>query len=106
MMPEPIVSIGPKIPLIQFAAPGSADLHALIEEGIHAANCLLLAHHGPLVAGDDLEQAMLRLELVEHLALIHERVRALGDPRTIPEPIVKALAAKNRKAGLAPPPRS
>jgi L-fuculose-phosphate aldolase len=103
MMPEPIVSIGPRIPILPFAAPGSADLHSGIEKGIKEANCLLLGQHGPLIAGDDLEQAMLRLELVEHLARIHDQVRSLGSPRSIPDPLIRELSQKNRKAGLAPP---
>lgn len=103
MMPESIVSIGDRIPLLAFHAPGSADLHAAIEDGAHWANCLLLAHHGPLVLGSDLEQAMLRLELVEHLARIHRVTRDLGGPRHIPEPLTQELVKKHRKAGLAPP---
>ena len=103
MMPEPIVSIGERIPLLPFAPPGSADLHAYVAAGVREASCLLLENHGPIVGGTDLEMARLRLELVEHLANIHEHVRRLGTARTIPQPVIAELAAKHHKAGLAPP---
>jgi len=103
MMAEPIVSIGERIPLIPFHPPGSADLHAKVSEAVHWANCLLLENHGPLILGEDLEQAMLRLELVEHLARIHRASIALGGAKEIPGEIVQELAKKHRKAGLAPP---
>lgn len=103
MMAEPIVSIGERIPLVPFHAPGTADLHEALREATHWANCLLLENHGPLILGADLEQAMLRLELVEHLARIHRVTRDLGGAKNIPAPIIKQLADKHRKAGLAPP---
>ena len=103
MMPEPVVSIGPVIPLVAYAMPGSADLHAAVRQASKVASCLLLEHHGPLTMGTDLEQAWLRMELVEHLALIHAEVRRLGPVRTLPTPAVTSLAQKHRKAGLAPP---
>jgi L-fuculose-phosphate aldolase len=103
MMPEPIVSIGERIPLLPFQPPGSADLHASIREASHWANCLLLEHHGPLILGADLEQAMLRLELVEHLARIHRVTKDLGGPKHIPTPLTQELLKKHRQAGLAPP---
>jgi L-fuculose-phosphate aldolase len=103
MMPEPVVSIGDRIPLLPFHPPGSADLHSSVREAIHWANCLLLEHHGPLILGADLEQATLRLELVEHLAQIHRLSRELGGPRHIPPNLTKELVKTHRKAGLAPP---
>ena len=103
MMPEPIVSIGPAIPLVPFAMPGSADLHAAFEAASRHASCLLLEHHGPVVLGADLEQAWLRMELVEHLASIHTHIRRIGSMRTLPSSAVSALTQKHHKAGLAPP---
>lgn len=103
MMPEPIVSIGEKIPLLPFAPPGSADLITHLQAGIREASCLLMENHGPIVGGADLEMARLRMELVEHLANIHEHTLRLGAPRSIPQPVIAELAAKHHKAGLAPP---
>jgi ribulose-5-phosphate 4-epimerase/fuculose-1-phosphate aldolase len=74
-----------------------------VRKAVHQANCLLLENHGPLILGADLEQAILRLELVEHLARIHRAAITLGGPKQIPEGVVKELAKKHRKAGLAPP---
>ena len=105
MMAEPIVSIGDSIPLIPFAPPGSADLSSYLQSAFSEASCILMENHGPIVGGFDLEMARLRLELVEHLAKIHERVQKLGVPRHLPRPVIAELVAKHRKAGLAPPKR-
>ncbi|MBR57822.1 MAG: aldolase [Myxococcales bacterium] len=103
MMAEPIVSIGDRIPLVPFAPPGSADLHQSLADTIMTANCLLLEQHGPIAAGDDLEQARLRFELIEHLANIHLKALQLGSIGRIPEPVMRDLLKKHHAAGLGAP---
>ena len=103
MMTEPIVSIGDRIPLIPFAAPGSADLHQAIADTIKTASCLLLEQHGPIAAGSSLEQARLRFELIEHLADIHLKALQLGSVGRLPEPVSRDLLKKHYAAGLGAP---
>jgi L-fuculose-phosphate aldolase len=69
---EAVVSLGPIIPRVGFAAPGEAAVRALAPwcELVDAA---LLGGHGVIAWGADLRQAYLRLELVEHLARIAGR---------------------------------
>ena len=55
-----------------------------------------------LTVGDDLEQAFLRMELVEHLARIGLVSRQLGRTERLSAAEVKALLAKRAKAGLGP----
>jgi len=63
---------------------------------------MLLAGNGVLTVGDDLNQAYLRMELVEHYAKIVTLARQAGGLRELaPEQLAKLLEAR-RKAGLEP----
>ena len=109
---EAVVSLGPGVPTVPFAAPGEASCSALAPfAATHDA--VLLANHGVIAWGADLEQAYLRLELVEHLARIALAAHQVGGPRPLPEAVLPALLESRRQAGLglaasraeaAPPP--
>lgn len=96
---EAVVSLGPIIPRTAFAAPGEAALRALAPwcELVDAA---LLGGHGVIAWGADLEQAFLRLELVEHLARIALAAVPLGGVRALPDDAIAPLLAARAKAGL------
>jgi L-fuculose-phosphate aldolase len=101
-LPEMVVSLGANIPLVDYAmpkTPAQADAIArALTDG--DADALLLAGNGVLTVGTDLEQAYLRLELVEHYAKIVSASLPLGGPEALPpEDIAKLLAART-KAGL------
>ncbi len=100
-MAEAVVSLGPSIPTVPFAPPGAAACAALAPfAGAHDA--VLLGSHGVLAWGADLEQAFLRLELVEHLARIALDAERVGGVKPLPETALPALLESRRKAGLGP----
>ncbi len=66
-------------------------------------DAVLLANHGALTWGADLEQAYLRMELVEHLARVALVARQLGGLRPLPEASLPALLEARALAGLARP---
>jgi L-fuculose-phosphate aldolase len=101
VLAEAVVSLGPCIPTVPFAPPGGAAVAAL-EPFLQDYDALLLAGNGVLVVGDSLEQAYLRLELVEHLARICAVVHALGTAPAMPGDVLPALLEARRKAGLGP----
>lgn len=82
-MPEPIVSLGDEVPLINFAPPKSSSQDREIEKALATSNALMIAGNGVLAVGADLEQAYLRLELVEHYAKIVMQSLFLGGPVAI-----------------------
>jgi len=96
---EAIVSIGPLIPTLPFAAPGAASVKVLSE---HVANvdCVLLANHGVFSWGPTLELAYLRMELVEHLARIATLAQATGGVQPLPTSVLEPLLLSRSKAGL------
>lgn len=98
---EAVVSIGDEIPLVPYARPGE-DAAARVAEYLTDYNALVLANHGVLTVGDDLEMAYCRMELVEHLARINVAARQAGPLRTIPDDDVRQLLEKRAKAGLDP----
>jgi L-fuculose-phosphate aldolase len=109
---EAVVSLGASIPLVPFAAPGSAAAEAI---AVHAetVDAVLCGSHGVFSWGADLEQATLRLELVEHLARIALLAQPAGGVTPLPDSVMQPLLAARARAGLgeaaeraaAPPPR-
>ncbi|ACY16921.1 class II aldolase/adducin family protein [Haliangium ochraceum] len=96
---EAVVSIGPRIPKVPFAAPGP-DAAAAVAPFATEVDAVLLGNHGVLAWGADLELAYLRLELVEHLATIALAALPLGGPQPLPEAALPKLLQARARAGL------
>ncbi|MCP4870738.1 MAG: class II aldolase/adducin family protein [Proteobacteria bacterium] len=100
---EAVVSIGPEVPVTTFALPfgaaGAAPIRALIDR----YDALLLCRHGVITVGKDLETALLRMELVEHMAKIATLALPHGGVQPLPEDVLRPLIQKRRgaKLGLA-----
>lgn len=60
----------PRVPVTRSAAPGTADLADSVVEMLPGHDALLLANHGVVALGPDLEAACRLLETVERLAQI------------------------------------
>jgi L-fuculose-phosphate aldolase len=97
---EAVVSLGDDIPLVAYAAPGGDT--AGLEAALTRADAVLLENHGVLTVGPDAETALLRMELVEHLARIALLARPLGGVRPLPAGDVARLLEARKKAGLGP----
>jgi L-fuculose-phosphate aldolase len=105
-MAEPVVSLGPRVPLVPFAPPKDPRLDQALQQALQGADAVLLGNHGVLTVGGSCEQALLRMELVEHLAKIALVARQLGGPVPLPEAVVQQLAAGGRppsQPSFAPP---
>ncbi len=102
-LPEAVVSIGPKVPLAEFALPYGAEGAAPIRRLIGRYDALLLLSHGVITVGKDLEQALLRMELVEHMARVWTLAQPLGGVRQLDTESLRTLIGKRRgaKLGLA-----
>jgi len=100
LLAEAVVSLGPSVPTVPFAAPGAAAREAV---GRFAADhdAVLCEGNGVFAWGGDLEQAYLRLELVEHLARVALLARAAGGPVYLPDEAIRPLLeARARAPGL------
>ena len=77
ILPETILLLG-DVPVSPYAFPSSAEGAEAIRILIGQHDAILLKQHGTLTCGADLEQALLHLERVEHVAEVYWRARALG----------------------------
>lgn len=104
-MPEVVVSLGDAIPTLPRAMPRTPEAVAVVERAAAACDAMLLQGNGALTLGADLEQALLRMELVEHYAHILTLTRGLGAVPPLPPADVAKLLEARAKAGLGPRPR-
>lgn len=102
-MAEPVVSLGEEVPLVPYGLVGDAALDGAVAEAVGRVDALMLASHGVLTLGPDVETALLRMELVEHLCRVALVARQLGGPRPLPRADVDRLLEARAKAGLGRP---
>ncbi len=101
-MPEIVVSLGDRIPTVLRAVPKDPEALKALGEAAAGHDAMVLAGNGALTLGDDLTQALLRMELLEHYAKILHLAQSLGPVRTLePAQVAKLLEAR-KKAGLGP----
>ncbi len=101
-MPEAVVSLGDRIPTLPRAMPRSVEGVKAVEAAAAKYDALLINGNGVFTQGVDLEQALLRMELVEHVAKILTIARGLGPVAPLdPGDLAKLLEAR-KKAGLGP----
>lgn len=105
-MPEIVVSLGDSIPTVPRLMPKTPELLKAVEAAAGQADAMLLSGNGALTLGDSLEQALLRMELVEHYARILTIARNLGSVAPLPPADRARLLDARAKAGLGPKPRS
>jgi L-fuculose-phosphate aldolase len=101
-LPEMVVSLGVNVPTLDYALPKSPAQDAALQQALDAgdADVVLIAGNGVLAVGVDLEQAFLRLELVEHWAKMVLAAAPLGGVKPVPGDDVKKLLEARTKAGL------
>ncbi|MDT0405266.1 3-oxo-tetronate 4-phosphate decarboxylase [Streptomyces edwardsiae] len=76
--------VGP-LPLLPYHAPGDSGLEPLAEETARTHHAVLLANHGPVVAGASLEQAADAIEELEETAKLHLLLRGHATRPLTPE---------------------
>jgi L-fuculose-phosphate aldolase len=101
-MPEIVVSLGDKIPTVPRAMPKTPEAVKGVEAAASQVDAMLLSGNGALTLGADLNQALLRMELVEHYAKILTAARQLGSVNPLAEADVTKLLDARKKAGLGP----
>jgi len=71
---------GTKVPLAPYATYGSEELAENIRATIGQSNAVLLANHGLIAVGKDLQEAFVIAEEIELVARIYYQAKAAGEP--------------------------
>ncbi|MEI8054605.1 MAG: class II aldolase/adducin family protein [bacterium] len=101
-IPEAIVSIGDIVPVVAFAMPGAKENDGIIAKALAEVDVFIMPGNGVFAVGDSVEQAYLRLELVEHLAKIDYYAQGRGMPMKLADEDVSSLMKKRSDIGLGP----
>jgi L-fuculose-phosphate aldolase len=96
VVPEVITSLG-AIPTASYATPGTAEAAEAIRAPIRQFDAIILARHGSVTVGKDLQEAYIKLEMLEHTAQILLLARLLGSVAPLPrEEVARLLLAGGR----------
>ncbi|MBI4428199.1 MAG: class II aldolase/adducin family protein [Ignavibacteriales bacterium] len=82
LFPEVIVGLG-AIPLAHYATPSTKEVAEALMPFVGNADAILLANHGVVTYGKDLDDAYFKMEKVEHAAHIAFVARLLGGEKPL-----------------------
>ena len=88
--PEIYIFFG-KIPLAKYATPSTDEVPASTAQFVKDYDAILLANHGLVTFGKNLEDAYFKTEKVEHIAEISFYARLLGGEKLLTKTQVKKL---------------
>lgn len=93
VIPEVITALG-SIPTVPYMTPGTPELGLSIRPAIRHFDAIMLARHGSVTVGTNLQEAYSKLEMLEHAAQILYLARLLGPVNPLPqEEITRLLLA-------------
>jgi L-fuculose-phosphate aldolase len=95
---------GSSIRCAPYATFGTAELSANALKALEGRSACLLAHHGMIATGPDLERALWLAVEVETLARQYYYTLALGGPPLLPDDEIERVRQKMRNYG--PPPKA
>jgi L-fuculose-phosphate aldolase len=90
LISEVLLSLG-AVPLARYATPGTSELSEVLVPLIPHHDAVLMANHGVVTYGCNLEQAYMNMETVEHFAKIALVVKQLGCANPLPAEQVSKL---------------
>jgi L-fuculose-phosphate aldolase len=96
-LPELVFTLG-RVPTVPYASPTTSGVADAVLPYARTCDAFLLERHGPVALGASLDEALLRLEVVEHTAKIWLLARLAGGAAPLDDAEVARLRA------LVPPP--
>ena len=100
---EVVVGLG-SIPLARYGTPGTPELTEALEPLIPNHDAILMANHGVVTFGSSLENAYMKMEIVEHFARIALVAHLLGHEQPLSEEEIEKLhAVRHRYNGGGKP---
>ncbi|MCR8453626.1 MAG: class II aldolase/adducin family protein [Crenarchaeota archaeon] len=89
ILDEMIFFIGGDILVAKYAPPGTEDLARNALEALGTRKAVILANHGVVACGRDLEDALETLVRVERISQIYILAKLIGEPKRLPDEVIR-----------------
>jgi L-fuculose-phosphate aldolase len=89
-----MVELGGPVRVARYETFGTQQLADVTLDAMRGRSAVLMANHGALTLGDDLDQAVDRAVLLEWACTLYWRAAAIGTPRTLDEERLDAVRAQ------------
>jgi L-fuculose-phosphate aldolase len=90
---------GKKVPIAPYATFGTPELARSVAQNIGQYNALLLANHGLVAVGQNMDAAFAAAEEIEFVARIYYQTRSIGKPVILPEEEMETVLEKFKTYG-------
>ena len=97
LIEEYVIAIGGEVKVAKFAPAGSKELAENIVEGLGFRKAVLVANHGVVTCGKNLEDALNVLVSVEKTAQLFVYAKLLGEPHQLPEEVAEKMISIYKK---------
>jgi len=96
---EVVIGLG-SIPLARYGTPGTPELGETLAPLIPQYDAILMSNHGVVAYGSDLQEAYMKMEIVEHFAQIALVAHCLGRQQPLnDENLEKLMVARSKYQG-------
>ncbi|MDV8056548.1 class II aldolase/adducin family protein [Rhodococcus sp. IEGM 1343] len=79
------LALGGTVPVVPFAPFGTTELADAVVAAMRSRSAVIMAHHGSVATGRDLDSALSNIELLEWLCGVYLSAAAVATPRTMTE---------------------
>jgi L-fuculose-phosphate aldolase len=99
ILPEVVLTLG-SVPTTRYATPTTGEGPEVVKEYIKDYDAIILDRHGSLTVGENLMSAYMKLEKVEHAALVTFYARQLGNVNLLTKEQIHRLLEAREKLGI------
>jgi L-fuculose-phosphate aldolase len=96
IMEDMVMLLGEEVRVSEYTLPGTEEIARNAAEALGKNNAVILANHGSVCVGEDMDRALTACEVLEKSAQIYFYSRLLGDPKVLPRDDVMELMRKAR----------
>jgi L-fuculose-phosphate aldolase len=96
-----LLALGGPIRVAPYATFGTPELAQLTLDALEGRSAALMANHGAIVHGRDLDAAMENSRLLEWVCTVYWRAAAIGRPRSLDHDQLMAVASAASRRGYA-----
>ncbi len=81
---EQLFLIDSPIPVSEYVIPGTAEMAMVVVEKLRKVPGMIIRNHGPVVTGNNLNEALKRSLMIEDVSKIYYSARCIQEPRLTP----------------------